>query len=440
MNKKLGLLPLVAATFFMVSGGPYGIEGLVQQAGYVGAIATLVLIPLIWSLPTGLMVGELASAIPAEGGFYVWVRRALGPFWGFQEAWLSLAASVFDMAAYPTIFVLSLGQLWPGALHNPWRVAIPAAVIFACVAWNLLGAGAVGGGSIALGIALLAPFAAMMFFAPHRGIVTRAPHGAWYAGLVIAMWNCMGWDNASTVAQEVRDPQRTYPRTMLWAVLAVALVYIAPILAVAYAGVPSSEWSDGAWVTLAGGIRPWLALPVLITIMVSVLGQVNSLTMSYSRIPLAMAEDGLAPGFLRRVSKNGAPWAALLACGVIWTMALSLSLDRILLLDILLYGASLILEFIALIVLRVREPGLERPLRIPGKIFGAVLAAGPPCALLIFAAIMNRHEQIGQISAAMLAGVVAICGVAMYPVVKRLTKPALPSRAGSPRPPCSDRR
>jgi amino acid transporter len=416
--KKLGLLPLVAATFFMVSGGPYGIEGLVQQSGYAGAIAILLVIPLIWALPTSLMVGELAAAIPAEGGFYVWVRRALGPFWGFQEAWLSLSASVFDMAAYPAIFVLSLGQLWPPALHNLYRVLIPAVVILGCVAWNMLGAKAVGNGSIVLGILLLVPFGLMVVLARHRELPATFVHPSWYSGLVIAMWNFMGWDNASTVAQEVKDPQRTYPRTMLWAVAAVTLVYIVPILAVAYSGVPSASWSDGAWVSLAGTIRPWLAVPVLLTIMISVIGQVNSLTMSYSRIPLAMAEDHLAPSILGRVSANGSPWCALLLCGTIWTMALSLSLDRILLMDILLYGASLILEFVALVVLRITEPNLSRPFQIPGGTAGAVVIAAAPCLLLVLAAVLNRTAKIGSIDAALLAAGVAICGLFVYPLAK----------------------
>src|SRR5689334_11088551 len=107
------LAPLVAATYFMVSGGPYGLEELVAAAGYQGALVALVVTPLVWSLPTTLMIGELAAALPEEGGYYAWVRRALGPFWGFQEAWLSLAASIFDMALYPTIFTLYLGRLWP---------------------------------------------------------------------------------------------------------------------------------------------------------------------------------------------------------------------------------------------------------------------------------------------------------------------------------------
>jgi amino acid transporter len=414
---------LVAATFFMVSGGPYGIEGLVQQSGYAGAIAILLLIPLIWALPTGLMVGELAAAIPAGGGFYVWVRRALGPFWGFQESWLSLSASVFDLAAYPAIFVLSLGQLWPPALHNPYRVAIPAIVILGCVAWNMLGARAVGNGSIVLGVLLLVPFGLMTVLARHHELPKPLVHPSWYAGLVVAMWNFMGWDNASTVAQEVTDPQRTYPRTMFWSVVAVALVYIVPIAAIEYSGVPASSWSDGAWVSLAAGIRPWLAVPVLLTIMVSVIGQVNSLTMSYSRVPLAMAEDHLAPSILRRVSANGSPWCALLLCGTIWTLALSLSLERILLMDVLLYGASLILEFVALVVLRITEPGLVRPFKIPGGIAGAVVTAVAPCLLLVLAAVMNRNEKIGEIRAAALAVAVAICGLGIYPLAKRLCAP-----------------
>ena len=118
----LRLLPLVAATYFMVSGGPYGLEDIIGKAGYGRALLLLAIVPLLWSLPTALMVGELASAIPDEGGFYVWVRRALGRFWGFQEAWLSLAASVFDMAIYPTTFSLYLShRVFPELTARPLR-------------------------------------------------------------------------------------------------------------------------------------------------------------------------------------------------------------------------------------------------------------------------------------------------------------------------------
>ena len=127
-SSHLTLWPLIAATFFMVSGGTYGTEDIVQGAGYSRAILILVLTPVVWSLPTAFMIGELASALPKEGGYYAWVHRALGRFWGFQEAWLSLTASVFDMAIYPTLFVAYLARLFPwfahrvtaGSWRSPW--------------------------------------------------------------------------------------------------------------------------------------------------------------------------------------------------------------------------------------------------------------------------------------------------------------------------------
>src|SRR5215831_16804555 len=112
-SAHLALWPLVAATFFMVSGGTYGTEDIVHGAGYGRGILILLLTPILWSLPTTFMIGELAAALPAEGGYYAWVRRAMGNFWGFQEAWLSLAASIFDMAIYPTLFVKYLERLFP---------------------------------------------------------------------------------------------------------------------------------------------------------------------------------------------------------------------------------------------------------------------------------------------------------------------------------------
>src|SRR3984957_2568431 len=155
---KLHMLPLMAATYFMVSGGPYGIEDILGGAGFARAILILLVLPFLWSLPTALMIGELASAMPADGGFYIWVRRALGPFWGYQEGWLSLSASIFDMAIYPAIFVLYLGKFNP-AITAGWNGYFwSLAVVVVCCAWNLRGAPAVGEDSVWMVVLLLAPF------------------------------------------------------------------------------------------------------------------------------------------------------------------------------------------------------------------------------------------------------------------------------------------
>jgi amino acid transporter len=136
---KLSFWPLVIATFFMVSGGTYGTEDIVHSAGYGMAILILLLTPLVWSVPTALMIGELSSALPQEGGYYVWVRRAMGDFWGFQEAWLSLAASVFDLAIYPALFVLYLARLYPWVGTGYRGLAVGVVVVVACAVLNIAG-------------------------------------------------------------------------------------------------------------------------------------------------------------------------------------------------------------------------------------------------------------------------------------------------------------
>src|ERR1700761_5721101 len=148
--RKLRMLPLLAATYFMVSGGPYDIEDIIGFGGYGHALLLLLLLPFFWSFPTALMLGELAAAVPAEGGFYAWVRRAMGPFWGFQEAWLSLSASVFDMAIYPTTFVLYLERLVPALTTGHRGLVLELGLVGAAVLWNLRGAAAVGEGSVKL--------------------------------------------------------------------------------------------------------------------------------------------------------------------------------------------------------------------------------------------------------------------------------------------------
>ena len=165
---KLTLWPLVAATFFMVSGGTYGTEEIVSGAGYGHGILILLFLPVLWCLPTAFMIGELSSALPEEGGYYAWVRRGLGNFWGFQEAWLSLAASIFDMAIYPTLFVFYLKQMSPWFGVGNHGVLAGLFVVVTCAALNLAGIRVVGITSLWLFFLLSAPFALIVVLAPMR--------------------------------------------------------------------------------------------------------------------------------------------------------------------------------------------------------------------------------------------------------------------------------
>ncbi len=416
-------LPLIAATYFMVSGGPYGIEDILGGAGYAKAIVILLVLPVIWSLPTALMIGELASAIPVEGGFYAWVRRALGPFWGYQESWLSLSASIFDMAIYPAIFVSYLGKFSP-ALTAGWHgYAWSLALVALCCLWNLRGAPAVGEGSVWMAVLLLAPFAVFVLlglwhaFSKHPAVQwhAAASQSALSTAVLVAMWNYMGWDNASTVAQEVENPQRNYPRGMVAAAALTALTYILPLLAMALAGISVASFSTGDWLIAATSIGgPLLGLAVLAGGAICGVGMFNALMLSYTRLPFAMAEDGMLPKLLARRNRRGVPWVSVLLCGLGWAVALNLPFERLISIDLILYGSSLLLEFVALIVLRLREPNLERPFRAGNLVFACSLGVGP-AVLIGYALYASRSEKItGSMSALLFSVIIALLGPLLY--------------------------
>ncbi len=416
----------------MVSGGTYGTEEIVHGAGYGRAILILLLTPLLWSLPTAFMIGELSSALPFEGGYYAWVRRAMGNFWGFQEAWLSLVASIFDMAIYPTLFVAYLTRMFPWFQENHRGVLVALGVVVICAALNIAGVKVVSTTSLWLFFLLSAPFAAIFVLAPFKihalaSAVTKptTSNVDILGGLLICMWNYMGWDNASTIATEVERPQRTYPRAMLWAVVIVAISYILPFAAMWMTGLSAGAWETGAWADIAGLMGgPVLRIALVAGGMMSGFGMFNALVMSYSRLPLAMAQDGMLPKvFAKLHPKSRAPWVAILALAIGWGLALNIGFERLVTLDIMIYGASLTLEFVALIVLRFREPELKRPFRVPGGLFGAIAVGIPPTLLLGFAVVNSEHEAILGMSAFWFGLILMGAGVVAY-AVNHALKPA----------------
>src|ERR1700744_1440676 len=122
-----------------------------------------------------------------------------------------------------------------------------------------------------------------------QGAPLLGPHDLGGA-ISVAMWNYMGWDNASTIAQEVDNPQRNYPRAMLASAFMVMLVYMLPLGAVWAAGIPADRFSTGAWIDaaklLAGG---WLTLAIVLTGAMDGLGSFSALTLTLTRLPYVLA-------------------------------------------------------------------------------------------------------------------------------------------------------
>ena len=415
------VLPMIAATYFMVAGGPYGLEDIVQKTGYRATLLILVITPLLWSVPTAMMVSELATAIPEEGGFYIWVRRGMGRFMGYQETWLTLAGSVFEMALYPNLFVDYLGRFAPQLVAGHRGLVIGFAMIALCTLWNVAGVRAMGEGSVALNVALLLPFVALVaigFFHGHGTSAGTIPlrHADLLGGVLIAMWNYMGWDNLSTIAGEVESPQRTYTRAMFGAVALVIVSYLLPIGAVARTGLDPNSWTDGGWVDV-GRIMGGEALAVAIAVagVIGAVGSFGALMMSFTRLPGVMAQDGYLPKIFTRTNRRtGAPWVAIVVCALFWAACYPLGFERSLILDVLLTGLSILLEFWALVALRVREPDLERPYRVPGGTIGTILIGLPPLGLIIAALLRNGSEIVGSTNELVIGAAVIAAGILFY--------------------------
>jgi len=235
----------------------------------------------------------------------------------------------------------------------------------------------------------------------------------------------MGWDNASTIATEVERPQRTYPRAMLAAVVIVALSYVLPFAAMWMTGLAPTAWETGSWADIAGLLGgPLLRVGVVLGGIISAFGMFNALVMSYSRLPLAMAQDGMLPAVFGKLQpRSRAPWVAIVALAIGWAMCLGLGFARLVTLDILLYGASLVLEFVALAVLRFREPELARPFRVPGGWFGAIAIGIPPALLLGFSIARSEHESVLGMSSFAFGMILIAAGVVAY-AINHVLKPA----------------
>jgi amino acid transporter len=415
LKRSLGTISLVFILYFSTSGGPHTTESLVQGVGPGVALLILLLVPLLWSIPEILIVGELASMLPEEGGYYKWVERAFGQFWAFQNGWLTWMYSLVDMAVYPLLFVQYMGYFFPDVAPGV-RWAIMLAVIWGAAAVNLRGALPVGRLSIAAGSFIIIGFLLVAIAAiPHidhapwlpfavRG--TR-PLDGMTVGLSIALWNYIGWDNPSTVQGEVRDASRSYTRALWITLPLVTAGYFIPLLAT-LGSTDWRSWREGGWPEIAaaavgGRFGAFLAGWVAIGGMVSALALFNALLLAYSRIPFVMADDGLLPRAIAGTDKRGTPRTAVLVSAIFYSVFVLVPLGRLLVADVVLYAAALSLEFGALIHLRKTEPRLRGPFRIPVGRGGVMALASVP--LLILALLIGLAVRDGEYGAPALVGV-----------------------------------
>ena len=396
LKRELGLLPLAAIVFFNVSGGPYGVEDMVPSFGPGLTLLLLVLVPILWSLPVSLVMSELASAMPDEGGYVTWTTRAFGPFWGFQVGWWSWIDSFVDVAVYPALFVEYL-KFWHPTMTTGERWLIAVLFIAALTTLNLLGVQPTGVAAVVMWVAALVPIALLVLVGlPQVSTVPWRPLLAGDQslttglglGLAVVMWNYSGWDTPSTVLGETRAPERAFRRALLLSVPLIAASYVLPVGVALANGGDWRAWGTGALPDVAARVGgPWLGHAVAAGAVVSTAGLFMALLLTNSRLPYVLARDGAFPVVFASVHpRYRTPWPAVLVSAAVYTAFAAFSFRELIVLNIWLYSLSLLVELAAFLALRARAADLRRPWRVPGGWTGATAVTVPP-ALFALAAM-----------------------------------------------------
>jgi len=380
--RKLRALQLVAIIFLTVSGGPYGLEPLFSYLDDQWAILLLIITPILWDIPAILTVLELNSLMPVTGGYYQWVKHALGIRWAFYEGWWTWLYTFVDLAIYPVLFVGYAAFFFPEiALY---KIPVCLAIVWSSALLNILGIIPVGRVSLVLGVMVLVPFLILFFCVlGQHGSVAHLPSppdrslgfGSISMALYTIMWNFIGWDNVTTYAGEVAKPVRSYLVSISAAFLLIVGVYLLAAMSVHHSGIAPADLNNGGFPVLgvlAGG--RWLGILLAAGGMASTLGLYSAVLLSVSRIPQVMAADNLLPARLcKQHSRFHTPYISIIVSSTIVSILIRWGFSDLVIMDITVYGAGLLLEYIALLVLRVREPLRERPFKIPLNTRGLVL-------------------------------------------------------------------
>jgi amino acid transporter len=248
-----------------------------------------------------------------------------------------------------------------------------------------------------LGVVVLAPFLVMfgwLLYTGHGHTIpapslkgVRMP--AVSLGLYYVMWNFLGWDNATTYAGEVNRPVRSYVFSIVTAFILIVGIYLLTALSVHWSGIdPTTLDSENRGFPVLGALvgGRWLGILVAVGGMASQLGLYSAVLLSVSRVPQVMADDQLLPGwFCARHPRFHTPYVSILVSSAIVSILVLFTFSDLVVMDIILYGAGLFLEFLALIVLRVREPDRPRPFRIPLNTAGLIVMIILPTAVYLIA-------------------------------------------------------
>ena len=403
--------------------GPFGLEDQVTTSGPGLTLIYHLLIPFFWCIPISLVAAELATAMPVEGGFYRWSRAAFGDFWGFLAGWWNWCASFLLGSSSAVLFTNYIKFFFPQIAG--WRHYLVCVLLIAVITYvNIHGISMVGKVATLLEVAILVPVAAMCLLSirtwHHNPFVPLIPpHASIFdvfgVGLALGIWLYSGYEQLSTVAEEVEDPRQTYPRALAWVIPLSIATYFVPTACALAALNDWSKWNTGYFSEAAriiGG--PWLGFAVTLAAAVTSVALLNSTVLTTTRMPFAMAEDGYLPAFLTILHpKFATPWIAILMSAAIYCSLSWVSFTRLIAVYAWLRIATSILTVLSAWRLRTKRPDMKRTFRIPWGKAGLVYAVSAPVAMSTV--VLLASDKFGL----MWGRVVLLLGIAACTVARR---------------------
>ncbi|MEO8195104.1 MAG: amino acid permease [Thermoanaerobaculia bacterium] len=387
--RALGLWDSVSLiTGIMVGSGIFLMAGsIARELHSLAAVAAVWAFGGLLSVCGAVALAELGAALPEAGGLYVYLARAFGPRTGFVYGWSAMALiHSGSLAALAAAIGLYAGPIFDLSVAQQKLLQLGCIALF--VAVNSAGVTVgkwVQNALTALKVAGIAWMTVMLY---SRGSLDRlwshwspsstADAGAAMSGipwlgfgvaLVAVLWAYDGWHFLSFAAGEVKQPERTIPRSLLLGTVLVFVVYL--VVNAAYYAVLSPEAIRGsdrvAALAVQEALGPGAAVSISLLIVVSILGTMNGITLGAARVTYAMAADGLFfRAFARIHPRTHAPVVATVAQGIFAALFTLVGTFQQLFTSFvftswIFYG----LAVAAVLVLRRREPDLPRPYRCP---------------------------------------------------------------------------
>jgi amino acid transporter len=403
--------------FSYTTGGPFGLEDMVTTSGPGITLLYLLVIPFFWCIPVSLVSAELTTVMPVEGGFYRWTRAAFGDFWGFLAGWWNWSASFLLGGAYAVLFADYLVYYFPKMTWwEHWLISLGLIALLTGV--NVRGIQMVGQVATALEIFIFIPVMTMVVIGLthfhqnpfHPWVV---PHQATFrvfgVGLALGLWLYSGYEQLSTVAEEVENPQRAYPRALALVVpLSMAAYFLPTFSGLASAG-NWSKWHTGFFSDAANIIGgPWLGTWMTLAAVIANVALLNSTILTTTRMPFALAEDGYLPQILtRKHARYGTPWLAIVTSAVIYSLLAWQSLAQLISIYIWLRSATTVLTVLSGWKLRHTRPELPRSFVVPGGRVGLLYVVSAPVLMAIVALLGgDRFATVGGAIAVMLGPVI----------------------------------